>query len=77
MNGQRSGKGIAISSEDGTKYEGEWLNNLRHGKGVETWTDGAVYKGDYAEGKKVGNGLFKWADGSSYEGEFADNMIQG
>lgn len=28
----------------GAKYEGEWLNDQQHGKGVEGWPDGSKYE---------------------------------
>lgn len=28
----------------GAKYEGEWLNDQQHGKGVEVWPDGSKYE---------------------------------
>ena len=48
----------------GAKYEGEWLNDQQHGKGVEVWPDGSKYevwkslimKGMYTFGKKNGKG---------------------
>lgn len=31
--------------ESGATYEGEWLDNMRHGNGVQIWPDGARYDG--------------------------------
>jgi hypothetical protein len=28
-------------------YEGEWKDDLQHGRGVETWTDKSRYEGEY------------------------------
>ena len=36
------------------KYDGEWLNNNMHGKGVYTWRDGRKYEGEYQFDKKHG-----------------------
>lgn len=35
-----------ILSQDvgGAKYEGDWKNDLQHGRGVEVWPDGAKYE---------------------------------
>ena len=44
------------------------MEDLQHGKGVETWHEGSQYEGDYVLGKKEGLGKYIWADGSEYEG---------
>jgi hypothetical protein len=49
-------------------FNGEWLNNKMHGKGVFTWSDGRKYEGDYHDDKKSGYGVFTWPDGRMYEG---------
>ena len=59
------------------RYEGDWLEDKQHGKGVEIWPDGARYEGEYIDGKKQGIGSFKWADNSSFNGEFVNNNIHG
>jgi len=33
-------------------YQGDWLNNNMHGKGVYTWKDGRRYDGEYLNDKK-------------------------
>lgn len=38
---KRNGHGIQEWS-DGCKYEGGFVNNLKHGTGVFTWTNGEV-----------------------------------
>ena len=35
----------------GKQYEGNFLNNKRHGYGVFTWEDGHCYKGNWKNGK--------------------------
>lgn len=45
-------------------YEGEWKDDLQHGKGVETWTDKSRFEGEYAYGRKHGIGTYQWNDGS-------------
>jgi len=41
-----------IISHDGGKYEGDWVNNKRYGKGTITYTDGSKYKGSWRNGKR-------------------------
>ena len=38
--------------EDGSFYDGEWKNGLKHGFGREMVIGNLIYKGDYVEGKK-------------------------
>ena len=54
----------------GGSFKGEWLGNLRHGKGKGTWPDGTYYDGDWFKNKAHGLGKMFYADGSSYEGEW-------
>ena len=54
----------------GSKYTGDWLNDLQSGKGTEEWSDGATYTGQYMGGRKNGKGpgfrccraRVKWVD---------------
>ena len=41
-----SGAGVCERT-DGFKYEGEWLNNRRHGYGMTTFKDGTTEEGKY------------------------------
>jgi hypothetical protein len=73
-----SGRGVLVHS-NGSQYEGEFLNGLRHGKGahlalflvplsplpgVFTWTDGERFEGEYVGDLKQGRGKYVWGDGS-------------
>jgi hypothetical protein len=35
-------------------YEGAYLDEMRHGRGVLTWEDGTKYDGEWKEGKRHG-----------------------
>ena len=59
------------------RYEGAWLEDFQHGRGIECWGYGAKYEGGYKNGMKHGKGKFSWIDGSRYEGEFFNNNIEG
>ena len=39
-----SGKGI-LKNSNGTEYNGEFLNDKKHGKGIFSWEDGRKYAG--------------------------------
>ena len=53
---------------NGSKYEGNWLNDKQNGQGIEHWKDGARYQGEFVNGMKEGLGILEFADGSRYEG---------
>ena len=58
---------------DGTKYEGYWVNNKKHGKGVFTYKNGARYEGNFENDMKSGAGKFYWPGGDRFEGTFKDD----
>lgn len=73
---------------DGDRYEGEWRNDERHGKGVMIYaatTDEAgggrhveeKYDGDWLDGKMHGRGVYYYADGSVYDGMWQDGKMHG
>lgn len=72
-----NGYGTFVDSQ-GSTYEGEWMDDLQHGYGCETWSQGKIkFEGNYMQGKKNGKGRYEWQDGSYYEGEFVDSMFHG
>ena len=53
----------------GNKYDGEFWDGKKHGRGVYLSVDGDQYEGEFRDGKRHGRGLFTSADGSQrYEG---------
>ena len=62
---------------DGRMYEGEWKNNLMHGRGKFTWPDGTCYSGEYLNDQKHGFGVFTWETGKRYEGHWTDGVQHG
>ena len=63
--------------KDGSRYEGEWKNNLLHGIGIESWADGSHYEGQYRDDLKHGKGKISWADGFRYEGKWKNDHPHG
>jgi len=84
-NGDMSGKGVHIA--DNVEYEGDWLNDHPHGRGVcrVTPKEGdevddcfmTYYEGEWKEDERCGRGYAVFADRSTYEGEFRDDCING
>ena len=42
---------------DSLDYEGEWKNDMRHGKGI-CYEDTNIYEGYWKEDKREGKGIF-------------------
>ena len=62
---------------DSRVYEGEWENDVKHGKGLEICPNGNVFVGYYMNGKPEGVGVFTWQNGEVYEGEWRNGMKHG
>ena len=66
-----------FTTEDGSKYVGEFKDHKFHGQGELRWADGVtLYKGVYFEGAMQGRGVLKTKAGT-YEGEFVRNKMHG
>lgn len=53
-----------MSQTNGDKYDGQWLDGLKHGHGVYRWADGSCYMGTWSKGLKDGKGTFYPACGN-------------
>lgn len=60
---------------NGDCYDGEFFNNMRHGKGIYRLANGASYEGDYMDGLEHGRGLRKWTNGNYFEGDFSEGRM--
>jgi len=74
---RKQGKGRFEDFKSEVSYEGEWLNELKHGFGVEKMNDGSTYEGYFEDDMKNGQGTFRWPAGEVYTGGFKDNKIHG
>jgi hypothetical protein len=54
-------------------YNGEYVNDMRHGQGVMINKDGSVYHGQWVLNKRQGEGTYYYLNGDSYSG----NWVQG
>ena len=62
---------------DGSSYEGEFREGMRHGVGTYVWPDGDTFHGCWRENQQEGHGTYTWAVGGAYEGEFRNDKRQG
>jgi hypothetical protein len=44
---------------NGDRYEGDWINNVKEGKGKCYYVNGDVYEGEYKDNKRNGIGKFE------------------
>ena len=59
------------------KYEGDYKNNKRDGKGIFIMDNGDRYEGEFQKDKLCGKGKYFWNDGDIYEGGFKNNTKEG
>ncbi|CAG9313025.1 unnamed protein product [Blepharisma stoltei] len=75
--GQREGTG-KIEYENGDWYEGNWMGNMRNGKGTYFYSAmQAHYTGCWKDNLKHGPGAMKLRSGHEIEGDWKDDVLQG
>jgi hypothetical protein len=68
LKGKASGHWIETWA-DGGRYEGEYRDGEKHGRGTFIWANGNRYEGEFRDDKFHGHGTSIWADGDRYEGD--------
>ena len=61
------GSGI-YSWPDGRKYDGQYVDDKKHGHGIYYWPDGKKYEGGWKESKQHGEGVFTNNKGQNKKG---------
>ena len=62
---------------DGSVYQGGWLNDKRHGRGICTFVDNSEYEGEFYQGNFHGYGKMTWNDNGYYVGQWYKGEIHG
>ena len=62
---------------DGSKYTGQWLNQMKNGLGTQTWHNGDKYEGQWLNDKQYGYGKATYTDGTIKEGLWKDGEFIG
>ena len=62
--------------DDGV-YEGDFVDNVKTGKGKITLDEGSVLEGDFIDGKLNGKGKKTFSNGWCFEGDFVNNLQEG
>ncbi|GMH90999.1 hypothetical protein TrST_g6869 [Triparma strigata] len=66
-----------VTYQNGEVYEGEYVDERRHGIGEYHYLDGSVYEGQWFKNRRQGFGVYTTDDGSVYEGEWDRDYIHG
>jgi hypothetical protein len=68
---------VELMAKVRTRYEGEFCNGVKHGKGIEVRESEYVYIGNYRDGLWDGNGQLRQTDGCEYKGDFLRGIKHG
>ena len=81
IDGLKEGKGILYYDKNDEynryKYEGDFKEDKRGGKGTIIYKNGEKYEGDFKNDIMIGKGIFYYDNGDKYEGDFKDNIFEG
>jgi uncharacterized caspase-like protein len=69
------GKGEYVSKS--FKYDGEFSDGLKQGKGTYVWENGDRYEGAFTADRADGRGKYHFANGDTYEGDVKAGVIVG
>ncbi len=71
-----NGFGKMVNTKTMERYEGEWSNGKRQGRGIEYYPDGEKkYAGYFMNGKYHGYGTFYFKNGDKYVGKYKAGLM--
>lgn len=53
---------------NGDKYDGEWKEDMKEGKGRVKYANGDSFDGEFKEDSKSGEGVYTYASGEKHSG---------
>ena len=59
------------------RYNGEFRDNKKQGKGTYIWANGNRYEGDFVDDEPSGRGKFVFVGGDQYDGEYSKGAFNG
>jgi len=62
------GKGIYVWGKDNRRYEGEWHQGLKSGRGAEFESNGEKWEGEWLKGHRHGHGTYRKRTGKLRDG---------
>eukprot|EP00347_Sterkiella_histriomuscorum_P005184 403357574 len=65
------------SSDLNWYYDGNCINDIFNGYGVQIWNDGDMFCGEFKNAHRHGQGTFYWNDGEVYEGQWMNHKQHG
>ena len=69
--------GFGKDYRNNVRYEGEFLNDKKCGKGQIMFISGDEYKGEFKDNKFNGFGRYKWKNGEEYIGYYLNGKFHG
>ena len=72
----KNGK-MTITYDNGDKYDGEFVDNVKEGRGVYYYGNGDKYEGEFFDDVKDGFGIYYYKNGERYEGDFKNDKKDG
>ena len=80
--GRKHGKGVKTWPSTGDRYEGDFVDDRRHGEVNYTWgsrspSAGERYTGRYVDDRRHGYGVYEWPNGDRYSGAWANDTPTG
>ena len=77
VDGQAQGKGKFVSHCCDSTFEGNLVDGVKVGHGVEVFINGDRYEGEFKQGKFCGKGKMVFANGDVYVGNFDAGVFHG